>query len=101
MPRAALVEDTTNIVTNVAIVTNQPPTIPGFQWIPEAQWAEGQQPSKGDAWDGTIPASFTSQPAVEEGDLSLLTPAELLDLASAQTARINQINAELQRQLGG
>lgn len=101
MPRAALVEDTTNTVINVAVVTNSPPTVPGSQWILEANWAEGQQPSRGDVWDGTLPASFTPQAPVDETDLSLLTPAELLDLAAQQTAKIDQINAELQRQLGG
>lgn len=101
MPRAALVEDTTNIVTNVAIVTNTPPPVPGFQWITEANWAAGQEPSKGSIWDGKLPASFSPPPPVDESDLSLLTPAELLELAAAQTARINEINAELQRQLGG
>lgn len=101
MPRAALVEDTTNTVTNVAIVNNSPPGVPGFQWITEANWAAGQEPSRGSVWDGKLPASFSEPPPVEETDLSQLTPAQLLDMAAAQTARMNEINAELQRQLGG
>ena len=101
MPRAALVEDTTNTVINVAVVTNSPPTVPGSQWILEANWAEGQQPSRGDIWDGTLPASFTPAPPVEETDLANMTPAELLDAANAKALELGAINAELQRQLGG
>lgn len=101
MPRAALIEDATNIVTNVAIVTNQPPYVPGAQWIIETNWAAGQEPSKGDVWDGQLPASFTTPPPVVQGDLDALEPHELIALQKANAAEATRIAEVLQTKLGG
>ena len=102
MPRAAIIEDSTNRVDRIIVVGNTlPPAPTGFSFLREADWAEGQNPREGDIYQGDLPATFVTPTPVDGGDLTTKTPAELLEIAmgviNQQTAVVN----ELARQLGG
>ena len=73
------------------------PVIPGFQYILESNWAEGQNPGIGDVWDGKLPAAFT--PAViDNGPPDNF--AELFDRMRANREDALQIEADFKALIG-